>query len=95
MTNGQAAQEMISVPFYRKAKQHICFRECVKLMKIAETTGCKIRLVSGKQSGTTDSLLSLLKLGIASGTPLVLSLSGENREKAYHLCMDVLNGEAA
>ena len=93
--NNKANENMIRVPFYRTTKQHICFRECVILMKIAEETGCSIELVSGQQSGNTDSLLSLLKLGIASGTPIVLALKGANMEVAYRKCMEVLNGEAA
>ena len=89
------APGVMTVPFCRTSKQNICFRECVKLIKIAEETGCTIKLTAGQQSGTTGSLLSLLKLAIVPGTPIVLSLQGENMEQAYHMCMDVLNGEAA
>ena len=93
--NVDTERKLMVIPFCRKSKHNICFRECVKLIKIAEETGCRISFTAGGSKGDTDSLLSLLKLGIIPGTSVVMSLSGGNVEEAYRQAMTVLEGEAA
>ncbi len=81
------------VSFILVAKGILGFRECAHIVKIAEDTGCFVRLISGKKVGTTDSILSLVNLEIMPGKSLVLSIHGARNEEAFHEIVKVINGE--
>ena len=81
------------VSFILVAKGVLGLRECSHLVSIAEETGCLIRLISGKRSGSTKSILSLANLGITKGKSLVLSIHGARSEDAFHQAVKVINGE--
>lgn len=70
------------------------FRECAKLVKIAKETDCVIRLAAGKKSGSTESMLSLMQMGLREGTSVVLSVQGEDSRAAFHECVKVLDGKS-
>ncbi|MBR2216639.1 MAG: HPr family phosphocarrier protein [Selenomonadaceae bacterium] len=82
-------------PVVGLVKQKICFRECAKLIKIAEETGCRISITAGSRKGSTDSLLSLVQLELTPGRTVVLSASEASAARAYRDCLRVLDGEAA
>ena len=79
--------------FFKTAKQHLCFRECAKIVKIAEATGCEIHLAAGDKRGSTKSLLSFLHLGIVPGTPITLTIRGRDTYTAFHRCLEILEGK--
>ncbi|MBQ9478234.1 MAG: HPr family phosphocarrier protein [Selenomonadaceae bacterium] len=81
------------VSFILVAKGVLGLRECSHLVSIAEETGCLIRLISGKRSGSTKSILSLANLGITKGKSLVLSIHGARSKEAFREAVKVINGE--
>ena len=81
------------VSFIMVAKGILGFRECSHIVKIAEETGCLIRIISGKKTGSTKSILSLVNLEIMPGKSLVLSIHGARNEEAFHEVVKVINGE--
>ncbi len=85
--------ESAVVSFLIVAGVTIGFRESARLVKIADETGCNIRLASGKRSGYSKSIFSLVQMGIVAGQSFLLIIEGENREAAFHEIRKVLNGE--
>lgn len=83
------------IVFPRVALKHICFRECAKLIRIGEETGCKINISAGEKRGSTESLISLLRMEIKSGTSLTITIQGKDTYTAFHRCTDVLEGKTA
>ncbi|MBR1728733.1 MAG: HPr family phosphocarrier protein [Selenomonadaceae bacterium] len=81
------------VSFILVAKGVLGFRECAHIVRIAEETGCLIRLISGKKIGTTKSILSLVNLEIVPNKSLVLSIHGAKNEEAFREVVKVINGE--
>jgi len=79
----------------REVKCMIGFRECARLVAIAQRTGSVIRLAKGKISGSTESMLSLAHMGLREGTSVVLSIQGGDSRAAFHECVKVLDGKSA
>ena len=79
----------------REIKCMMGFRECSRLVAIARENGCVIRLAAGKKSGSTESMLSLIQMGLREGTSVVLSIQGEDSRAAFHECVKVLDGETS
>ena len=92
-TDAELAKYGAVVSFILVAKGVLGLRECSHLVRIANETGCLIRLISGKRSATTKSILSLANLGIVKGKSLVLSIHGARSEDAFHAAVKVINGE--
>ena len=91
--SGDLAKYGAVVSFILVAKGVLGLRECSHLVQIANETGCLIRLISGKKSGSTMSILSLANLGIAKGKSLVLSIHGARNEEAFREAIRVISGE--
>ena len=81
------------VSFIMVAKGVLAFRECAHIVKIAEETGCLVRLISGKKVGSSNSILSLVNLEIAPGKSLVLSIHGARNQEAFKEIAKVIAGE--
>ena len=81
------------VSFILVSKGIIGFRESAHLVKVAEATECMITIASGKKIGTTDSILSLVNLGIMPGKSLVLNIKGERNEEAFREASKIISGE--
>ena len=81
------------VSFILVSKGIIGFRESAHLVKIAEATDCTITIASGKKIGTTNSILSMVNLGIMPGKSLVLNIKGERNEEAFREASKVISGE--
>ncbi len=81
------------VSFLLVTKTVLGFRESARLVEIARTTGCTIRLAAGKRSGSSDSMYSFVHMGLKAGNSVVLNIEGEAREEAFHEVQKVLNGE--
>ena len=81
------------VSFIMVAKGVLAFRECAHIVRIAEETGCLVRLISGKKVGSTKSILSLVDLEIMPGKSLVLSIHGARNQEAFHEISKVIAGE--
>ena len=60
------------------------FRECLLLIKLAEETECRIELHVNGKVGSTDSILSLVQLGIIPNTIVAFSIKGENQVECIH-----------
>ena len=81
------------VSFIMVAKGVLGFRESAHIVKVAEDTECAISIASGKKLGTTDSILSLVNLGINAGKSLVLNIKGERNEEAFREVSKIIAGE--
>ncbi len=81
------------IVFPRVAQKHICFRECAKLISIGEETGCKIHISAGDKKGSTESLISLLRMEIKAGTSLTITIQGQDTYTAFHRCTDIIDGK--
>lgn len=81
------------VSFILVSKGIIGFRESAHLIKVAQDTDCMITIASGKKIGTTDSILSLVNLGIMPGKSLVLNIKGERNEEAFREASKIISGE--
>ena len=81
------------VSFIMVAKGVLAFRECAHIVKIAEDTGCLVRLISGKKVGNSNSILSLVNLEISSGKSLVLSIHGARNQEAFTEISKIIAGE--
>ena len=68
-------------------KRTVCFRECAKIIKIANENDCKITIYKGSKSGDSDSLLSIAKLELNSGQTAIIRAEGKNPEAACGQCM--------
>ena len=91
--NGRpAAPELPVAVFSKVAKKHLCFRECAKIVKAAQGAGCTIYLTAGQRRGSSESLLSLLRLGVKAGTVVTLTIRGEDTYTAFHGAAAVLDG---
>ena len=80
------------VSFILVSKIVLCFRECAKIIKIAEETGCLVEIASGEKSGDSSSILSLVNLGIGIDKSLVLTIKGERNVEAFHRVSKVIYG---
>ena len=80
------------VSFILVAKVKLCFRECAKIVKIAEETDCFVEIASGTKSGTSESILSLVNLGITNDKSLVLTIKGERNDEAFRRISKIING---
>lgn len=82
------------VSFILVSKVKLCFRECAKIVKIAEDTNCLVEIASGTKSGTSESILSLVNLEIGTDKSLVLTIKGENNAEAFRGISKVISGTA-
>ena len=82
-----------SMSFILVAKVTLGFRECAKIVKIAQDTGCKVEIVSGNKSGTSESILSLCTLEISADKSLVLSIKGYRNADAFKEISKIISGE--
>ena len=81
------------VSFILVSKGILAFRECAHIVRIAEETGCLVRLISGKKVGSSKSILSLVNLEIMPGKSLVLSIHGARNKEAFKEISKVIAGE--
>lgn len=59
--------------FVYTAKKRLCFREAAKIMLAHKALKSKIELVANGQMASTDSILSLVKLGVVEGTSVIIT----------------------
>ena len=59
--------------FVYTAQTRLCFREAAKIMLAHKALKSKIELVANGQMASTDSILSLVKLGIVEGTSVIIT----------------------
>lgn len=72
-----------TVSFILVAKNTLGFRECAGIVRAAQNTGCTVQIASGKKSGTSASILSLVALGITADKSLVLHIKGERNAECF------------
>ena len=70
--------------------QALGWRECVRLVKAAKYHGCIITLYNGENHGSTNSLLSLIRLGVAAGRLLTISVIGKHEQAALAAAQKIL-----
>ena len=66
------------------------FRECAMLKNIADKTNTVIELSANGKTGTTNSIISLVKLGIKENSGVVFTIKGKNQIECCHLVMDII-----
>ena len=81
-----------AVSYFRITKCKIGFREAARLVKIAEETGSIIRLVAGRATGNSSSVLSIIKMGIEENTPVAVRIMHGDTQGAFTACANVLDG---
>lgn len=59
--------------FVYTAKKRLCFREAAKIMLVHKALKSKIEIVANGQMASTDSILSIVKLGIVEGTSVIIT----------------------
>ena len=81
------------VSFILVAKNTLGFRESAAIVKVAQDTNCTVEIASGKKSGSSKSILSLVNLGITADKSLVLTIKGDRREDAFRVISKIINGD--
>ena len=81
------------VSFILVAKNTLGFRESAAIVKVAQDTNCTVEIASGKKSGSSKSILSLVNLGIIADKSLVLTITGDRREDAFRVISKIINGD--
>lgn len=84
-----------TISFILVSKNTLGFRECASIINIAKETDCKVKIVSGKKSGTSESILSLIGLGITPDKRLVLTINGDRNEEALLEISQIISGDVA
>ncbi|MBR5912893.1 MAG: HPr family phosphocarrier protein [Selenomonadaceae bacterium] len=84
-----------TVSFILVAKNTLGFRECAAIINIAKETNCKIKIASGKKSGTSESILSLVELAITADKSLVLTIKGKRNDEAFREISKIIGGDVA
>ena len=92
-TNHIDAATRAEVSFIMVSKGVIGFRESAHIVKVAEDTDCTISMASGKKYGSSDSILSMVNLGLTNGKSLVLNIKGERNEEAFREVSKIIAGE--
>ncbi len=80
-----------TVSFILVSKNTLGFRECAGIVKIAQNTNCTVHMASGKKSGSSASILSLVGLGITADKSLVLTIKGERNAEAFREISKIIN----
>ena len=88
----KVAERSNVVSFILVSKVKLCFRECAKIVKVAEDTNCLVEIASGTKSGTSESILSLVNLEITNDKSLVLTIKGERNEEAFRGISKIISG---
>jgi len=70
--------------------QALGWRECVRLVKAAKHHDCVVTLYNGERHGSTKSLLSLIRLGVAAGRLLTISVIGKHEQAALAAAQKIL-----
>lgn len=76
--------------FHPVINQILGFRECAMLVNIANKTNTKIELSANGKKGSTDSIISLVQLGIKENSGVVFTITGSNQIECCHLVMDII-----
>lgn len=66
------------------------FRECAILINIAKETNSRIEIHANGKVGSTDSIISLVSLGVKENAGVVFSIYGENQIECCHRVMDIM-----
>ena len=66
------------------------FRECAILINIAKETNSRIEIHANGKVGSTDSIISLVSLGVKENAGVVFSIYGENQIECCHRVMDII-----
>ena len=77
--------------FHPMINKTLGFRECAMLKNIADKTNTVIELSLQGKIGSTNSIISLLQLGIKENSGVVFTIKGENQIECCHLVMDIIN----
>ena len=60
--------------YFTVTKCNLGFREAARLVQIAADSGSRIKLVAGAKVGTSDSVLSFIKMGVTAGSSVGISI---------------------
>jgi len=77
--------------FFTITHINLGFRECMELIKLSDKLHCKFTIIHNNNVGTSDSILSLAKLGLHENDHLVFILSGENLDEMFKKIHDRLS----
>lgn len=76
--------------FHPTINSTLGFRECALLVQIAKQTNTTIEIHANNKIGTTDSIISLMQLGIKENSGVVFIIRGNNQVECCHQVMDVI-----
>ena len=80
------------VTYLKTVKSNIGFREAAGLVRVAESNGSIVRLVVGRATGNTKSIMSIIKMGIKPDTLVAISVMNGNTDSTLADCVKILEG---
>ncbi len=93
-TNFYESNGIDAAPFCCVIRQAMCLRCCASLIHIAERNGCMIQIASDGQEGSTESILSLLRMELQPGTVVVFFIYGNGKRDAFRESLSLFRGNA-
>lgn len=85
----QTKSKIKCIPAHIIAQRKVCFREAASIIKMAHGNGCKAIMISGSNSASTDSILSIIGLRITVGTSVVIDAEGYEAENVNNTIRDI------
>ena len=68
-------------------------RPATEFAKLAQATGCTVRVCAGDAEANGGSVLELAMMAAGQGTRLVITAEGEDCEKAVHALADLVRND--
>lgn len=92
VTNSIIGTSTGTLSFILVAKNMLGLRECAAIVNVAKETDCTVQIASGTKVGTSESILSLVGLGVVPDKSLVLTIKGERNDEAFREISKIING---
>jgi len=73
--------------------QGMHLRPATEFAKLAQSTGCTVRVIAGDAEANGASVLELAMMAAGQGTVLVITAEGENCEKAVLALADLVRND--
>jgi phosphotransferase system HPr (HPr) family protein len=72
------------------SKKTLCFREAAKIMKIHDKYNTRIEIIADGKEASTDSILSLTRLGATEGSRMIIVAFGDKADDAIRSVISII-----